>query len=314
VVALGQSTEVPQVLLEQVFSADRKVIPILHRMLLTGLDLRLDRNNEIAALVNVRRLPDGRLLCTAVPLLYASYASNTGPGVFSLEPPARLNMEAGLPVVGVAGIEEAEKKFALHRQRAGLPTAGETPRRPANQLMRVERPKPVSGTPPPVPATTPEPEPPVAPAVAAAVPSPTPAELPPTPTPAPIANTGGGSWPTYSPGQMPRGRLAAVPDMAGMAGRGVSGERVYLQGDFIVTASGQNRAVLRPKSPMTAELGLGERTSQTRVIVEFPAGSRPPSEGAAFSRDSRRPFLITDIRRGADGQVNVYAREVTRSE
>jgi hypothetical protein len=313
VVALAHSTEVPQVLVEQVFSAETKVIPILHRMLLTGLDLRLDKNNEISALINVRRLADGRLLFTAVPLLYASYASNTGPGVFSLEPPSRLNMEAGLPVLSVASLEEAEKKYAQYRQRAGLPTAGDTPKRPVNPLMRVERPKPVAGG-TPLPTPPPEPVPEATPAVALA--SPTPADLPPSPspTPAPIANTGGGNWPTYAPGQMPRGRLAAVPEMTDLAGRGVSGERVYLQGDFVVTASGQSRAVLRPKSPLTEELGIGQRTSNTRVIVEFPAGLRPPSEGATFSRDSRRPFLITDIRRGADGQVNVYAREVTRSE
>jgi len=61
-------------------------------------------------------------------------------------------------------------------------------------------------------------------------------------------------------------------------------------------------------------LGIGERSSNTRVIVEFPAGARPPTEGTTFSRDSRRPFLITDVRKGADGQVNVYVREVTKPE
>lgn len=313
VVALVQSVDAPQVLLEQVFTAEKKVIPILHRMLLTGLDFKLDKNNELSAVVNVRRMDDGRLLFTTVPLLYASYASSTGPGVFSLEPPSRLNMEAGLPVVSQAAIAEADQKFNTHRLRAGLPAKGDAPKRPSSQLVRVERPKPVGGG---TPAPTPEPEvqstPAPTPAVAAATPPPpTPA---PTIQPAAIANTGGGNWPTYAPGQMPRGRLVNVPDMPALANRGTDDERLYLQGSFVVTAAGQNRAVLRPQSAVTENLGIGQRTSGTRVIVEFPAGSRPPAEGATFSRDSRRPFLVTGVRKGADGQVNVYVREVTRSE
>jgi Activator of osmoprotectant transporter ProP len=319
VVALAQSADAPQVLLEQVFSADKKVIPILHRMLLTGLDFKLDRNNEISAIINVKRLPDGRLLFTSVPLLYASYTSSGGSGEFSLEPPKRLNMQAGLPVVKQTQLSEAEQKYASHRMRAGLPQA-DLPRRPQTQLVRVEKPKPVtSGRPEPAatpeakPQATPEPTPPVAVAVATPLPvEPTPP--PPTPVPAAITSAGGGNWQVYAPGQMPRGRLTNIPEMPSLAGRGVSGERIYLQGDFVVTASGQNRAVLRPQPQIAENLGLGERTSNTRVIVEFPAGSRPPTTGTTFSRDSRRPFLITDVRKGADGQVNVYVREITRPE
>lgn len=317
VVAVVQSTEAPQVLLEQVFTADKKVIPILHRMLLTGLDFRLDKNNEISAIVNVKRLEDGRLLFTSVPLLYASYTSSTGTGEFSLEPPARLNMEAGLPVVKPSILAEAEQKFTSHRLRAGLPAANDAPKRPQNQLVRVERPKALN-TPAPTPESRPESTPAPTPAIAVATPTPAqPTPPPPTATPvqaAAIANTGGGNWQTYAPGQMPRGRLANVPDMPGMAGRDAKEERVYLQGNFVVTASGQNRAVLRPQGAVGESLGIGERSSNTRVIVEFPAGARPPTEGTTFSRDSRRPFLITDVRKGADGQVNVYVREVTKPE
>jgi hypothetical protein len=315
VVALVQSTEAPQVLLEQVFTADKKVIPILHRMLLTGLDFRLDKNNEISAIINVRRLEDGRLLFTSVPLLYASYTSSTGSGEFSLEPPTRLNMEAGLPVVKPAVLAEAEQKYTSHRLRAGLPTASDTPKRPQNQLVRVERPKPLN-TPAPTPESRPEATPEATPAVAVA--TPTPAQpTPPPATPvqaAAIANTGGGNWQTYAPGQMPRGRLVNVPDMPAMAGRNAREERAYLQGSFVVSASGQNRAVLRPQGRVGEGLGIGERSSDTRVIVEFPAGARPPEVGATFSRDSRRPFLITEVRKTADGQVNVYVREVTRPD
>jgi hypothetical protein len=341
VVAVAQSTDAPQVLLEHVFTADKRVIPVLHRMLLTGLNLRFDKTVDLSALVNVTRLKDGRLQFTAIPLLYGSYTTSSGAGTFSLEPPKNLNIAAGLPVVKAPSISEAMEKLATHRSKAGLAStdsaSAATPR-PQMQLVRVERPKPVAETTPapetaapsaPAPSPTPLPaDAPVLPAVpvksptpkpalAAASPAgkPTPTQLQPfiSPTPASIATTAGGKWPTYAPGQMPRGRLANVPDMSELASRGVAGERIYLQGSFVVTASGQNRAVLRSQAALPENLGIGGRSSNTRIIVEFPAGSRPPSEGSTISRDSRRPFLVTEVRRTSDGQVNVYVREVTRA-
>jgi hypothetical protein len=333
VVALAQATDAPQVLLEHVFTGDKRVIPVLHRMLLTGLNLRFDRTVDLSALVNVTRLKDGRLQCTAIPLLYGSYTTSTGAGTFSLEPPTRLNIAAGLPVVSTTQVEEATEKLAAHRSRARLEPAesGSATPRPQMQLVRVERPKPVSeAAVPPAPSPTPLPEDatvlpgtPVkpsesTPATAAASPSaaPTATHLQPflSPTPASIATTAGGKWPTYAPGQMPRGRLANVPEMSELAGRGVGGERVYLQGSFVVTASGQDRAVLRSQTSLPENLGIGGRSSNTRIIVEFPSGSRPPSEGSTLSRDARRPFLVTEVRKTSDGQVNVYAREVTRAQ
>ena len=65
VVAVAQATDAPQVLLEHVFTGDKRVIPVLHRMLLTGLNLRFDRTVDLSAVVNVSRLKDGRLQFTA---------------------------------------------------------------------------------------------------------------------------------------------------------------------------------------------------------------------------------------------------------
>jgi hypothetical protein len=50
------------------------------------------------------------------------------------------------------------------------------------------------------------------------------------------------------------------------------------------------------------------------VIVEFPTGTIPPNEGNIISRDNLRPFMITSVKRGDDGQINIYAREVTRGQ
>lgn len=331
VVALAQSTDNPQILLEHVFTCDKRDVQTLQRTLLTGLDLELKKNADMSAVVNVRRLKDGRLQFTSIPILYGSYASSSGPGTFSLEPPTQLNLGAGMPVLDEKLVDDAGQKYSSYRLRAGLNTApvdGQAPvKRPQASLVRVERPKLADGTelasPSPTPAPTPEP--PVKPAipvntgvqVAGVGPTPGASETPalqpfisPTPAQEAITTTTGNNWPTFQPGQMPRGRLVNMPDMSDLADKGLAGERVYLQGDFVVTASGQNRAVLR--SSGGGEVNVGGRSTGTRVIVQFPSGSRPPTEGSSMSRDSMRPFLITDVKKGADGQVNVFVREITK--
>lgn len=340
VVALAQSKDDPGVVLEQIFPAEERVIPALHRTLLTGLDIDLKRENELAAIINVSRLPDGRIKATAVSILYPSYESTTAMGTFSLQPPERLNVRAGLPVLTEARHREADAKYASFRRRAGLP--GAEPPDAQNRLMRVERPVAVNldvqPTPPDEPVAVAPAAPvlpddaPVLPAlpvdptpapVSVAAASPTPQALPPEPSPTPVAlpspspaavvAASSGSWPVYAPGQMPRGRLFTVREVSNEGGVDVTSERAYLQGSFVVTASGPNRAVLRNQGSITQSLGLGGGASNIRIIVEYPSGVRPPSEGSTFSRDARRPFQITEIRRGGtDGQVNVYVREVTR--
>ena len=323
VVALAQAKDVPQILLEQVFTAEARSVPALKSTLVTGVDLDLRRENELSALVNVSRMEDGRLKATAISILYPSYDSATGSGTFTLEPPAKLNVAAGLPVVTLGRQSDAEKKLAAYRQKAGLAT------NPSEQskLMRVERPVAVNlATQPTIPTATPIP---IATPIPMATPIPA-SEIPVTivadssvapetiappqasPTPAPVvAAATAGAWQTYDPGQMPRGRLMSVRDMPDVAQAGVGADRVYLQGNFVVTASGQNRAVLRTQGAIAESIGIG-RTSTVRVIVEFPSGARPPDEGTTFSRDARRPFQVTEVKEGADGQVNVYVREITR--
>ncbi|MEI6071921.1 MAG: hypothetical protein WCS31_09015 [Verrucomicrobiae bacterium] len=161
--------------------------------------------------------------------------------------------------------------------------------------------------------------PPVLPAIPVNAPSEPPSAEPAAPepaapasSPAPATIPAPGSWPVYEPGQMPRGRLLNVKDVAGKAGGGVGSERVYLQGSFLVTASGPSRAVLRTQGALTDAIGLGGRSGDVRVIVDFPSGMIPPAKEATFSRDARRPFQITGVKEDTDGQINVYVREVTR--
>lgn len=73
-----------------------------------------------------------------------------------------------------------------------------------------------------------------------------------------------------------------------------------------------NRAVLRPKAKLTDTVlhPGGGGTQSTRVIVEFPAGYNPPPQGAVVTRNETRPYEITEVRKQADGQLNVFVREI----
>jgi hypothetical protein len=361
VVAIARANDDPRVLLEHVFTAAPRTVPDLHRMLLTGLELNLQRRMDLSAVIHVEQMRDGRIKLTAVPIVYGSYASTQGPGTFSLEPPPGLEVAAGLPVIRSARLEAAAEKYAAYRRRAGLPAEepGATPGLGSNQLLRVERPEPVYGEAPPIPdpaiaesGETGEPpllaamtQPgeipqglpvlpalPVEPALPVTMetpeaaadtppepdPTPTPTPVPtpvpvatPSPTPAPaIANVQGRNWQTYAPGQMPRGRLLPVNEMPALADQGIAGERIYLQGNFVVTAASSDRAVLRSQSAVRNPFGGG--TANIRVIVDFPAGASAPGQGERMARDASRPFLITGISRAEDGQINVQVREITR--
>jgi hypothetical protein len=110
---------------------------------------------------------------------------------------------------------------------------------------------------------------------------------------------------------MPRGRLFSVDETANLADRGVGNETIYLRGDFTVTAARDNRAILRARQSLTDRL---LNKGNARIIVEYPRGAPTPREGESFQREEDRPFQIVDVRRGADGQINIYVKEVTTGE
>jgi hypothetical protein len=341
VVALAQSKENPNLLVEQIFCADKRVVPMLHRTLLTGLDIDLKRENELAAIINVEQMRDGRVKLTTVSILYPSYESATTDGTFTLDPPSDLNVGAGLPVVTAKTQSEADEKYLHFRRKAKLATKEKEP--PAKtelasnqqKLTRVEKstviPEP-SPEPPtsPIPAPTPVPLPVATPAptplIAAATPtptprpsvtpksSPTPSPTPavvvatPTPTPKAIAPANSKEWTVYDPGRMPRGRLVSSEDVSLLANKSASEDRVYLQGNFVVTAAGSDKAVLRP-----AQRGsFGGKGDNVRIIVQYPNGMKAPSDGSSVTRDARRPFQVMEVRESTGGQLNVYVREVTK--
>jgi hypothetical protein len=127
------------------------------------------------------------------------------------------------------------------------------------------------------------------------------------------SNAGGGSWKTFPPGKMPLGRLIGTGDLSDVAEHGLTGERVYLKGQFVVNFSDANKAVLRPRTKLTDKVLHFGSGSSTRIIVEFPSGYTPPPQGATVSRDELRPYEITEVRKQEDGQLNVFVREIMQS-
>jgi len=339
-VALAVPTDYPRVVLEHVFPAGPESSEVLGEMLKPGLDLRFQRSLDLSAVIHIERLQDGRLMFTAVPLLYGSYALKQGQGSFSLEPPAELNVEAGVPLMKPEETDEALRRYVTRMAASRVSIAhNDDPMNVDGSPTPVPQPELVrAATPTPTPeGTSPTPTPIAVAQTTPVVPRSTPVRLAANaaPTPAPTvaaavavaaatpATTGGvelqpflvsrqrpdqpgasgGSWPVYSPGSAPQGRLVELDALDEVATTGVDG-RTYLGGSFVVTASGGNRAVLRSLNNAAA----------ARVMVTFPSGATPPREGAQILRDKARPLQIVDVRKGQDGVLTAYVREITVGE
>jgi hypothetical protein len=125
-----------------------------------------------------------------------------------------------------------------------------------------------------------------------------------------VPTEGGGNWRTYAAGQLPQGRAVSPTEIGALADRPDLPDRIYLRGNFLVTASRENRAVLRPQGDDAAAGG----TAPLRVIVDYPAGAVPPAEGESLAKDSARAFQVVDVRRSGDrdGTVNVFVREIAQ--
>lgn len=376
VVALADSIDEPGLSIEYIYSADPDNVPRILRTLQPGLEIELQRTHELSAVTHLTRLADGRLQATVININYGSYTPSEGTGGFALEPPPRLNLETGFPVIKPVVRGDLEPSVALANATPpprpmntpvpSRPLASSTPApmiTPTPAMARVEpsptneriaRAEPVAtpvvATPNPaseqvaraIPVSTPQPLTTPAPTptavasnerVARALPvtdlpgnSPgnAPSEVPTTVGTAPPA-TGtpalqpfisatdnsagsGDSWTTYSPGQMPRGRLIGVEDVESLARSGVAGERFYLSGQFLVTAADRNRAIMRSRSTVADNVFGGSRN--VRFIVDYPSGVAAPREGVVVDKDGNRAFQVTDVQRSSNGVVNVYAREV----
>ncbi|HEX4639153.1 MAG TPA: hypothetical protein VH170_06685 [Chthoniobacterales bacterium] len=158
-VALTNSVESPELLMEHLYPSEPPTVPLIKQTLTPGLEIKLDRAHDLSAVIHVERFPDGRIMLTTVPLLYGTYTVMRGTGTFSLEPPLSLNLEAGWPLFKEQSRLRAEMHYTQFKQSHGQPQAqaqvavpglvpGGTPPPPENQLVRVESAKAV--TPPPI--------------------------------------------------------------------------------------------------------------------------------------------------------------------
>jgi outer membrane biosynthesis protein TonB len=167
-IALTNAVDYGELLMEHVYPADPQSLPLMKQTLQTGLEIKLDRAHDLAAVIHAERLSDGRVMITAIPLLYGSYTAARGPGTFTLEPPLDLNLAAGWPIYKDNARKSAEARYATYRDQvspnrtpqavAGL--APTPPPPPANELIRVEPAAQIE--PPKVAAISPTPTPPPA--------------------------------------------------------------------------------------------------------------------------------------------------------
>jgi hypothetical protein len=291
-VALTAAVDHGELLMEHVYPADPQSLPLMKQTLVTGLEIKLERTHDLAAIVHAERLSDGRIMITAMPLLYGSYTVTKGPGTFTLEPPLDLNLAAGWPLFKDAERKTAEAQYAQYRERntpkSPESVAGVAPTPPppaANELIRVEQAAPLET---PKPVVTPPPPPPPSPTKApkgkknqkaTPTPSPTPKATPMmvaqnTPAPKPTPTAAAVTPPTVavaSPTAPAASPSPSAPDnsLASTAGGGVW--KMYLPGKMPV-----GRLITSADLNDLADRGLaGERVYlKGQFVVNFTEPNR----------------------------------------
>ena len=156
-VALTNAVDNGELLMEHLYPANPAALPLMKQTLNVGLEIKLERSHDISSVIHAERLADGRMMITAVPLLYGSYTVTRGLGTFRLEPPLSLNLVAGWPLFKTSERNAIEKRYAEYQQKTAVAQGGPisipgfspsaTPPPAANELVRVEQAIPI-GTPP----------------------------------------------------------------------------------------------------------------------------------------------------------------------
>jgi hypothetical protein len=159
-VTLTNAVDNGELLMEHLYPANPEALPLMKQTLNVGLEIKLERSHDISAVIHAERLADGRIMITAVPLLYGSYTVTRGLGTFRLEPPLSLNLAAGWPLFKASERSEIEQHYAEYQQKTAVAQGGPisipgfspsaTPPPAANELVRVEQAIPI-GTPPTAP-------------------------------------------------------------------------------------------------------------------------------------------------------------------
>jgi hypothetical protein len=152
--ALTTAVDSGELLMEHVYPAKPESLPLMKQTLTVGLEVKLERSHDVSAVIHAERLIDGRMLVTAIPLLYGSYTVTRGLGTFRLEPPLSLNLVAGWPLFKSQERASIEQHLAESRQRMAAAQSGPvpipglgtsaTPPPAKNELVRIEQARPVA--------------------------------------------------------------------------------------------------------------------------------------------------------------------------
>src|SRR5258708_17786248 len=151
-VALTNAADNGELLMEHLYPANPEALPLMKQTLNVGLEIKLERSHYISSVIHAERLADGRMMNTAVPLLYGSYTVTRGLGTFRLEPPLSLNLVCAWPLFKSQERASIEQHLAEYRQKiattqAGpipIPGASVTPPPAKNELVRIEQARPVA--------------------------------------------------------------------------------------------------------------------------------------------------------------------------
>jgi len=95
-----------------------------------------------------------------------------------------------------------------------------------------------------------------------------------------------------------------LDEVAALADRGEIGERLYLARRFPRHSLQLSRAVLRDANKSDDQ--------SPRVLVEYPSGAAAPQERERLSRDASHPYQVYNVRRGPDGVVTIWVKEITQ--
>ncbi len=156
--------------------------------------------------------------------------------------------------------------------------------------LRTKPPEPVPAPAEPTPALST----PTVDSTPTPVPTPAPTPVPATPTP----------MPSTPP---PAGRVIEAGDLAALAGRGRLSETVLLAGTFRVSSVTVGRSGLSASIVMRpADAAM---SGQMRVIAALAPGTSVPAEGANITLTGEARYVVSEVRRGADGQLNVEVQQ-----
>src|SRR5213596_1060121 len=110
-VALTHAIDSGELLMEHLYPARPEVLPLMKQTLNPGLEVKLERTHDLSAVIHAERLTVGRIMITAMPLLYGSYTVTRAPGTFTLEPPLDLHLKAGWPLFKESTRIAAERRY-----------------------------------------------------------------------------------------------------------------------------------------------------------------------------------------------------------